>query len=232
MSVIEENELAEVEEKLQNTIDEIEINPFDETIKTIRPQLHDKTRSVMFTPMAKRMVAAAASIILLLAVGLTVYFSIWSFSSNGEDEYTYGDDVLTLSDTIKSEVESDSILANLNLSILFNDSYQIAIHNETMETAYYKIKAYSTDGSNIRYFVLTVIAQPKYNKAGEDAYYEGDKKTILGIEMTIKDLNEFEPPFYNYRIGFIIENIRYYFDYQTTSGENDIEDFMQSFLRQ
>lgn len=226
MNEIEENEFAEVEEKLKNTAENIEVSSFDEHMNAIRPQLRKKKR--LFTPMVKRMVAAAASVILILAVGLTVYFSV---GRETEEEYLYGDDDITISKTLKSEVEDASALAILNLDILFNDSYQIATHKESLETVYYKIEGLNMEDSIFRDISLTVIVEPKYVLPDESNIYDGEEVTILGIEMTINDLDTFVAPFYRYQVGFTYQNVRYYFEYKTSSEENDIESFMQQFLK-
>lgn len=82
----------------------------------------------------------------------------------------------------------------------------------------------------MRNVTLTIILQKKYEIAGEEIYTSGDKLTVSGIELFyLKE--DYVEPFYSYKIGFKIGDTRYYMDYQTTSSENDIESFLQLFLK-
>ena len=78
---------------------------------------------------------------------------------------------------------------------------------------------------------MMIIVQPWYTINYESKYTDGHELKVKDITLSITYDGYDTNHLYNYKIGFVIDNIRYYIDYQTTSEVNDTEIFLNRFIK-
>lgn len=232
MSNLEDKNLIGIEVKLEQELEAIPLEPFEEMMAELRPQLKKKRRRQPAKPHAlmTRLVTVAASFILLLGIGLTAYF-MWP---KGETPpvYRYLDADIDAMPCEESDIINYPGLYVPDLDILIKDtiSFSVGMHRETQKPVYYIVEGYQSSDGIARYIVLTIILEKKYEPYRENDYNADDTIMVLGREISVLE-DVFDTPFYSYKLGFKIGDVRYYMDYQTMSETNDIESFMQLFLK-
>lgn len=232
MENLDDKDLLETEAKIKEEFNAIEVKPFEELMTEIRPRLKKKRKQGFYksSTFVKRFVAIVVSIVLVFGIGLTVWLT-WPTKPL---EYKYEDDVdIEIKICQKSNITDQHgvYLPDLNI-ITMEESYAIATHKESLETVYFVVEGMSIDEENgiARRITMTVILQKKYEFKKEKTYSFDQKTTVNGIEISYAE-EDLTDPFYNYKIGFKIGDVRYYIYYQTSSEQNDIQEFMGLFLK-
>lgn len=225
MNDYEQHNLNQIEKQIDEQYSAIDIQTRDEFLSDVRPKLkakHSRSRSktnIIFS----RFITAATCLVLLVGIGLAV----WLTPASTEDRYEESDIITRQCEDLDLQDYPNLFLPNLD--ILINTSYILGEHKESSEKIYFIIDGINSDSNIIRHVSLTIILQTKYNAPKEEQYSTDNKINILDKEISIFE-EGYDEPFYNYKLGFKINNIRYHIDYQTTSSINDIDSFMRLFL--
>lgn len=226
-----EEDNNKIEQELREQFENVECKPFEEKLGEIRHRLirHDE-RSESKPPKRKKkpnrfmmILSVAASFVLLFGIGLTVYFTVDWDRNQGGTTNSYEDKDLKLADITEEELLIWSIYKP-DLDLLTEKRFKAGMHKESYETIYFMISGkYELDEVEIR-----IIVHSKYHPPDEPDYKKTD---TLNIHNKIISYYEciIEESSYIYKLGFQVNDYRYYIDYKTSVQDSYLS-FMQVFI--
>lgn len=183
-------------------------------------------KKTLISRKATRILSLTAGIIMILSLSMGLYFGL---RPERIPEYRYDDKNITLKECSDNDVMQTEGLLLPDINILLDKTYNVGEHNETHEAVYFNIVGIYDNGEQYREIKLRIIIQTKYILAGEDKYNTENKIEVNGHKLSVFD-NGYDEPFYRYKLGFKVGDVRYYIDYDTIE-ENDYTSFLEEFLK-
>ena len=230
-----DNEIELIERQVAQQLDKMELKSGKEKINELRDRL-DMTQKPTANK-AKRnrfftgILSAAASVILLVGIGLTVYFMQSTPPPAGE--YIYTDEYILAAASTQDEFPN---IYMPNFDELSEKNFTVGEHKLSREVVYYKVSG--KYGASSAEFLF--IINPKYMSDDED-YNTDDTVDVAGKTISYKAI-PLENSSFLYKLGFKIDDSRYYMDLTTPEydgGEQSLPDdnlpeylyFLEAFIK-
>lgn len=217
----------DIERELKTQFDSIPLDSADSAMEKLRPSLKQKkSRATRHKPIM-RLIAAGTGLVLCAGIVLTVLLTVLPPS---EEEIRYGYSDIDIVACTKEEILSWDSLYVPNLDILIEPVvYRRGLKKDTDETACFMVEGYHAENDIARTITLRILLDEQYQMTREEDYNTDTRITVAGFEISVLE-DEYNAPFYRYKLAFKQNTIRYYIDYGTTSEQNDVAHFMELWL--
>jgi hypothetical protein len=213
------NEIIKEEQEIKANFDKVELPPFETKMEQIRPRLTQSAPESVktepsFRPNRLAIVTSFALVVILLGVGLYLYFR----------KPTYADANIQTRTIEQSQLSLYTSAYIPDIDILENKLIQIGEHKKSHEIVYIKISG--THGTG-RELTLLIVLVYKYQPPNHIDYISGEE-TIIGTQPVTPNQIIFGER-HTFAIGFTKGDTRYFIDY-TTDDQHDLIEFLHLFL--
>jgi len=222
-----ENEM--VDRLIAEQIDKMEGKSSREKFEEIRDRLDMTPKKKVNKTSRNRFItgifATAASLFLVVGIGVGVYFANQSGTPPpGSTELTYNE-----SDILVTDIqEEDFANPHINLSALSDKGFKIGEHKISRKSVYYRVTGKYLAESGASDVDFLYIIEPKYMP--DDADYNTTNTVSIANKTVSYKETVFEDLTYLYKLGFKLDNRRYYIDYKTSEKDGYLP-FLQDFIK-
>lgn len=221
----------EIEQKIQESVDNIEMRSFDEIWQEISPQItaEQKKRNVKW----KRWMPIAASFLGVLLVGAAALPFILPNLQNGGGDSSSSEEMRYLDSELErtavEKTEYFMLIEQSNMSVVDLSSFEFlssfVYHTTNKETKGALIEAYKEQAGIVHYFMLKFYDSSVECSEPNFSNFDLSYTTKIGLTIDYK----YSEKYGAYYIQTEYKNVDYYMQY--TLGGGEITEFFEEFFQ-